>query len=197
MKTIVKSSMVSIGLMVGMVSGLTAEVNVPNTFTAGESASAAQVNENFTTLKDGVNANTARLSGIKHIEPAKLTLTGDPQSLESITVNVPTDGYIHLTATGNIHINNKTNATAALIYIWITDEADGGTSGLLMDSQLYLQPSHTGLSYHKYMLQRVFPVSQGENTFYVRSLKVGTSLNASTVDLIENRLTATFHASEL
>lgn len=77
MKTIVKSSMVSIGLMVGMVSGLSAEVSVPNTFTAGESASAAEVNENFTALKDGVNANMQKLSGVSTISLDKSSvLTG-------------------------------------------------------------------------------------------------------------------------
>ncbi len=194
MKTIVKSSMVSIGLMVGMVSGLSAEVSVPNTFTAGESASAAEVNENFTALKDGVNANMQKLSGVSTISLDKSSvLTGSYTDQISITITAPSDGYVFVTANGVI--STKTSV-AVSDYFTSTNVGVTNASATSPENENKIRFYYRGKDYHSYSMpysvQGVFPVSSGENTFYL--VAKGSQLDTK---LFYNRLTATFHASEL
>ena len=176
-------------------------LTIPHEFSAGATAKASEVNANFDKVKESVDGNsenienlTMRMSGIKSIEPATLTLSTTVQNLDSITINAPADGQVHILSTGLITAYNNPNKTT-MVFTWITDESDGTLNDLTAPLQLYMGTNESGFKYQRYTMQRVYTVSKGENTFYVRGLKSGTSNDTGT--LTYNRLTATFHASEL
>ncbi len=56
-------------LSCGVVLCSIAQSEVPNTFVTGEVASADEVNENFSVLKEGVNTNAIRISGLASFAP--------------------------------------------------------------------------------------------------------------------------------
>lgn len=102
-------------LVVGSSIGLAyaSSVTLPNTFTAGTTASATAVNANFTAVKTAVDDNFSRLprvwadtdnaAGGTFLTPGGLT------EVNSVSINVPASGFI--TISGMAFINNNGAAT--------------------------------------------------------------------------------------
>ena len=69
-------------IMLGLVAGSlqAAEVTVPNTFTSGARAVAAEVNENFTAVADAVNDNDSR------IETNEMAITANSDAISQLSM---------------------------------------------------------------------------------------------------------------
>jgi hypothetical protein len=61
MKTIAKICMVAVGLVLFSLAAFAGDVTIPNTFTAGTTAKAAEVNANFAAVEAAVDDNDARI----------------------------------------------------------------------------------------------------------------------------------------
>lgn len=174
MKTIIKSSIVSIGLVMSMASGLTAEVSIPNTFTAGDTASAAQVNENFTALKNAMGG----------IEWENISQTNvnfhDVTTIATVTLVAPTDGYVV------VHFDGQAIPASGdrLVLAASDDESWHVNDGAIS----IFGDGHS----HSFSHTRIYPVSAGSHDFHaVGQVYVDTAGND--IASVYATLTATFY----
>lgn len=106
-------------LLAGVSQG--SSVAIPNTFTAGTTAEAAQVNANFAAVAAAVNDNHTRITTLENGRTqvfastdnnspgVSVTSTGQKE-MNSVTFTVPTDGF--LLVSGTVFINNNSPTTS-------------------------------------------------------------------------------------
>jgi len=137
-----------------------AAVTIPNTFSAGTTISASQMNANFTALGNAMPA------GKQSTPTSSIQITATAANVTSITVTPPVAGYIILTGSGTVEIDPLTpGAMQAKVYLSTTS---GGTS--TTDYAWFGYGDTTGVgSYvlHPFSITRIFPVTAGANTFYM------------------------------
>lgn len=156
------------------------EVTIPNTFTAGEIAVAADVNANFTEVKTAVDDNNNRLGTLEtsgfdyvsyiNIDEDTLAVRGDSpefSEIASVTVVAPADGHIMVTASGYgcIHTANE----YVQIILSKSSTAISGIYGNFysVNAGATNQVCSTGQS-TSYSFKYAEPVSVGStNTYYI------------------------------
>ena len=167
-------------------------VTIPNTFTDGTAAVAAEVNANFSALEAEVDDNDARITangsgivangldiaanaaaiggmpGISFLEsspPSYVTATN--RVLFQQTLTAPTDGFIFAIFSGIAYFNH-TPGTAQVMEIWMN--TDGTTADNDGSSFRYFRipSSWEGNTYFQNASSfRVIPVLAGDTTVYV------------------------------
>jgi len=166
--------MVSIGLLAGMLSAISADVAIPNTFTAGSTAKASEVNENFTALKNGLGG----------IEWANISSGGvnfhDVTVIATVTLDVPTDGYIV------VHFDGRAKPSVGdRLVLAASDDGDwhinDGTVSIYGDG-------HT----HSFSHTRVYQVSAGSHDFDAVG-QIWVNYGGDDIASVYGTLTATFY----
>lgn len=169
------------------------EVTIPNTFSANTKAKASEVNANFAAVKTAVDDN-AYMTGIA-IETlatsGEISRSALYDNIYTIRVNVPADGYIHVLATGEVHIQ-KFNTGEGHLVVGIRDN-----EGKNIDSAHFsLNSDYGGYYTTNYTLQGVVAVTKGVHEYIVTALDVGDNvLFNKTID--SNKVTAIFYKHDI
>jgi len=152
------------------------QLTIPNSFTSGTAASAADVNANFTAVETAVNDNDTRLTGMPGIEyrydssGTSLTAAYSNAGAQSITVSAPAAGYIHVQLSGTM---NQYEDTYAYVGIGIT------TTTVLSGSDIWTGSSvnfvdENPLTWIPFSTQTVYYVNSAQTvTFYANAYKGG------------------------
>ena len=157
-----------------------AAVTIPNTFSAGTPAVAAQVNDNFTAVGN-------QMPAVKQA-PAYdwVLMTAASGNLESITITPPGNGFVIVTATGTA-IYTYTTGTSAEICLdlgTVTGDTSGcspsGSPAQNVAFRSFLPstfPSSDSFGYSaSYSLVNVFPVTAGvAQSYYLNGFSSGTT----------------------
>lgn len=168
-----------------------AAVTIPNSFTDGTPAVAAQVNANFSALANAMPA----VKTVNTPHAAAVTSTTG-ENIASITVTAPVDGQIVLDASGDIGIN-QTVVANNYVYTYLATTT-GGTSTTKSFFVLDTTGGAPNRSWGNLHLTGVFPVTAGTpTTFYLTANRDSSGLNAIFVGYGMARLTATFIPSVL
>jgi hypothetical protein len=156
--------------IVFIASGVQANMTIPNSFTSGTPAIAAEVNDNFdavATAMPGVAQQT--FNGFALFSSAVL------ETVISRAITAPTAGYVLAMASGMLYTNHI-NGTDSEGYLGISLNSTT-TMGNTMDSYIRIpSATATGFWYMPFSVQGVFTVTQGTNTF--RILGRNTAANA-------------------
>ncbi len=94
-------------------------VTIPNTFVAGTTARASEVNANFTAVKTAVDDNDAKTPGIDYNHYSIIgggAISGTTQTVTSVAVTCPTNGYVLASASGMALIVHTSGASSLLSY---------------------------------------------------------------------------------
>lgn len=169
-----------------------AAVTIPNSFTDGTPAVAAQVNANFSALANAMPAvksvNTPHLAAVA-------STTGE--NIASITVTAPVDGQIVLDASGDIGIN-QTVAANNFVYTYLTTTSGGTSTTTKSFFALDTTGGAANRSWGNLHLTGVFPVTAGTpTTFYLTAGRDSSGVNIIFSGYGMARLTATFIPSVL
>jgi hypothetical protein len=173
-------------------------VTVPNTFTAGTSAKASEVNANFQALAKAMPA--VKTTGATYLNNIDITST-TPSSIANISVNAPSSGSIILFVSGMVGIKTKGLASHLKINMKLSD-ISGDISFGDGYSVYEIPPENTipaiTVPYLKSSLNivRVFTItSPGSYTYHLNA-----ALEVASADLagvIEPVLTALYVPSQL
>lgn len=93
-------------LVIGIAAAVAANVTVPNTFTAGTTAKANEVNANFTTLETAMPAVKQTPSNTWIAIPDGSV---NAASMDSLTITPPADGFAIVTVTGALALQHNTS----------------------------------------------------------------------------------------
>lgn len=129
------------------------DVSVPHTFTAHTPAKAAEVNANFTALKNKVNAN--KVAGIDWavIDKVNIDVRSDQIIVGNVEITAPASGYVVVRFDGS-----ATASTGDRLILAASDDniwhPNSGAVSFEGDGNL-----------HPFSHTRVYPVTQGTHVF--------------------------------
>ena len=181
----------------GIGPAMAGQVGTLNIFQANTPAVAQDVNDNFTAVETAVNDNDDRIDanesnivdinteldsvpGVAFVKQASsASLTGSYSNIMSITVNVPSSGYVFTTATGMIQVSNKTSSSSSdycSVYVGMSDASNTNPDTY---TRFYISGIGPSGSFNiPYSVQHVYPVTTGSNTFYLVGIENGGSGSA-------------------
>ena len=119
-------------------------------------------------------------------------LTETTQNIASITLTAPADGYVVLTGSGVFDTRHTASATGGRSFarIFLTDTSGGTFPHLTYYTIPGTAPS--GTYSDPFSITRVFPVTAGENTFYM----TGDAFGGQTT-IVRHNLTGVFIKNQL
>ena len=136
------------------------DLTIPNTFTAGTPAVAAEVNANFTATATAVNSKQDKVSaaGVEFVNDGTITAIGTSDTtVATITVDAPVAGFLVANSMGSA---TCTNAASLTVRLHNTNPAVS-TSAILGENR----PTAGQVAY--YSISYVFAANQGANTVTV------------------------------
>jgi hypothetical protein len=135
---------------------LTPTVVVPNNFSAGDVARAADVNQNFAALETAINNTTSGFdwTQVAHLVP--IPIEGNTE-IAKVIINAPSDGFVVADFAGQAKCASHT------YHLWISDLKPDGANDLMV---LRLPYSCNG-NLHTPVEKNIFEVKEGINTFYL------------------------------
>jgi hypothetical protein len=154
-----------ISIMLLLVAGqVSANMTIPNAFSGGTPAVAAEVNENFATIEEampGLEFSTGGFFGLASLK----------STVDSLQITAPTSGYIVVSAFGNVTCNNAASSST----LTLENETEA------QETNLWTNTVET-TSWHRYYITHVFTVGAGTDTInlngYCSGLATG-SINVS------------------
>ncbi len=154
----------------GVAVAMASSVATPNTFVAGTTAVAAEVNANFAAHAAAINDNDARIDDASRVELIENNASVDFANLEtgvkevdSVTIDAPTAGNVVVISTGHCLFFEDDRT----IFMGVSDQ--NVSLPLTSDGTVILGRSQgvgTDQYYQPYTVMRVFPVAAGTHTFY-------------------------------
>lgn len=143
MKTLYTLFIISLAFVLGDQMALAGELTIPNTFTSGTEARAAEVNANFTAVETEVDDNDSRITVLEN--PTEGIISIHPTGFTSTSCNyVISFAYFHFTAGTSCYAyaavslpHNATLTSATCYFI------DNSTSHAISNWRLY---SHINIS---------------------------------------------------
>jgi hypothetical protein len=165
-------------------------LTIPNTFTSGTTAIASEVNENFTAIANAMPA-------VKTVTTTRTTeITVALVDIVSLTVTPPDDGFIILTGSSYVGVN-QTVAANNYAFVYLTT-ISRGTSGTLTFFRLDTQGGSADASWAPLSLTGVFPVTGGvATTFFMTAERDNFGANSVFVGFDHASLTAIFVPNQL
>ncbi len=178
------TQLIATAILAGGIGQSYAAVTIPNTFSAGTPAVAAQVNDNFTAVGN-------QMPAVKQV-PATDWITGvstTSANLQSITITPPGSGFVIVTASGTVTYNYTTGTSAEICMDLGIISADtsgcspAGSPAANVAFRSFLPstfPSSDIYGYSAtYSLVNVFPVTAGvAQSYYLNGFATGTSSTA-------------------
>ena len=160
-----------VGLLTGVFLGITviayAAVNIPNVFSSGTTISSSQVNANFTAVAN-------QMPGIEFTSSNSWggALTGSAQNIASLIVTAPTDGFVWVSFSAHCWITHTTGTNSALD-IQISNSSTPAIDFLTTSyRRKQIDPAAASGGYSdSCVTDRVFPVSAGDNNFYLHAYR--------------------------
>lgn len=144
-----------------------AAITLPNTFTSGTTISSSQVNANFLTLATAMPAaKTVVFSGA-------LVSATTGTNMTSLTVTPPSTGFIILSASGSLGLNQSV-AGYSRVNVFLTTIS--GQASTVDPHQIWLVDTAGGtaqpFNWAPFHVQGIFPVTGGvATTFYLTAIK--------------------------
>ena len=165
---------------------LTPTVVVPNSFSAGDVARANDVNQNFAALESAVNDSASGIDWVSVPYDSALVDSGivltDKKELATITLNVPSKGFISLQFMGTVMCTDgyyrqyfskiPVSEESGMILLTVADHTCNGVRNASVKNKVY-------------------EVEKGINTFYL----IGQNSNGNDKKVkIKGNVIATFHS---
>ena len=191
-----------------------APLTVTKTFAAPEVLNDFDLNNSFDEVEAAVNDNdgsigintTAIADHETRISAGSIatvtlafsnTLISTFSDVLSIAITAPAAGFVHVSATGVIQLNGKTNTSSgdfASVRVGVTNLA-ASTPDTFNSIRFFRNGVDGAGSYEiPYSVQGVFGVGVGSNTFFISALENGGSGSGR---IFQNQLTVTFHAAQM
>lgn len=186
------TTVVMVAFFLSINSTFAENLTIPNTFTAGTPAVAAEVNNNFSEVQTAVNSKQDRVTGTCPIGEAIAAIeedgsvicepmpginyetSGDDISLKrtyrtilSQSLTAPSDGYVLVMFSGILDMNHQNGALTWMAY-GINTKGDGSWVPYSYTFNQIWADMPTGPYYRDTYRQAVIPVSAGTTTFYVQ-----------------------------
>lgn len=167
-----------------------ANVVVPNVFTPETPARADSVNENFSSLAVDIDAFSPAV--IQSATSSAVEITTTTRNITSLTTTPPRDGYMVVTAEGNIEFDQLV-ADNIQVYVYVTDVSGGqnasgfqrdgfSNAGFATDFSYIFSPLH---------ITNIFPVTGGvSKTFYLTGRESSGAANCDSY--VRGKLIALF-----
>jgi hypothetical protein len=187
-----RSQWISVAVLGSSLGLAVAAVTIPNSFTAGTTISATQVNDNFLTLGNAMPAiSQTAASGSVPIPDATVV------NVRTITFTAPANGFVVVTGQGNVEID-QTVVGSVGVQLYLTT-VSGGTSA---SDKVWAGFSNAGGTTQffwlaPFSLTRIYPVTGGTSyTYFLTADEPFTDASAN--GFVQNAtLTAMFVPSAL
>jgi len=191
-----------IALIVLSVTARASDLSIPNTFTAGQAAVAAEVNDNFTATETAVDDNNTRITSLENnavgiefvqtdsTENITSTVSSNPTTVLTLDFTAPGPGFIRISF--NTWLRYAHQSGVQNYVVCTINTPDIALPGSRMFDQI-VNSQPTGTYYRNQTTQGVFEVTAaGTVTIQGRCFHNVAATNAQ----VDSRsLIATFHAN--
>jgi len=167
---------------------LDVRTRAPHNFSAGDTAYAEDVNENFEALEDG-------LSGIEwaSISKSAVIVSTSGTDIGTLTLNAPKDGYVVLRIDGRLNIYSDGQEPGATITM--TEPNENVITFKLEDETSYYPLTNILNGWTSFSLSKVYSVTKGANTLHFSAKRINRAYSEYYTLNMKATMVATFYAN--
>jgi hypothetical protein len=160
----------------------------PHNFSAGDTAYAEDVNENFEALEDG-------LSGIEWatINKNAVIVSTSGTTIGTVTINAPMDGYVVLRVDGRMSIYDNGHEIGT--NITMTEPNENVITFKLENETSYYPLTNILNGWTSFSLSKVYAVNKGSNTLHFSAKRINRPFSSYYTLNMQATMVATFYAN--
>jgi hypothetical protein len=167
---------------------LDVRARAPHNFSAGDTAYAEDVNENFEALEDG-------LSGIEwaNISKNTATISTSGTTIGTVTINAPMNGYVVLRVDGRMSIYDDGQEPGA--NVTMSAPSDYKMTFKLEDETNYYPLTNMLNGWTPFSLSKVYAVNKGSTTLHFSAKRINAAYSSYYTLNMQATMVATFYAN--